>query len=111
VPGPEGSAGGRPPGAGLDEEPVLDTTGHATINIRDVTVRCGRCGDYQTLAHFARRGQWNVYTYECENGRCDPAATRTLIEVPAALDVFANRDPNWHGGQRHAGADHGHGHD
>jgi hypothetical protein len=93
------------PGAAVDE-PALDVTGHATINIRDLSIKCGRCDAYQTLVKYERRGQWNVYTYECENGRCEPAATRTLIEVPAALDEFANRDPNWHGGQRHAGGDH-----
>ena len=48
---------------------------------------------------FERRGEWNVYTYECENGACEPDATRTLIEVPAEFDEFANRDPNWRGGK------------
>ena len=84
-------------------EPTLDVTGHARVNIRDISVKCGRCNEYQTLARFERRGEWNVYTYECENGTCDPDSTRTLIEVPAALDEFANRDPSWHGGKRHAG--------
>jgi hypothetical protein len=82
---------------------VLDTTGHAPINIRNISIKCGHCNAYQTLSRYERRGEWNVYTYECENGVCDPAVTRTLIEVPAALDEFANRDPNWHGGKRHAG--------
>ena len=90
-------------------ESALDTAGHASINIRDLSIKCGRCGEYQTLAAFARSGDWNVYTYECENGSCDPASTRTLIEVPVALDEFANRDPNWRGGKRHAGGDHHHG--
>ena len=84
-------------------EDTLDTAGHASINIRNISIKCGRCNAYQTLSHFERRGEWNVYTYECENGKCDPAMTRTLIEVPAALDEFANRDPDWHGGKRHAG--------
>jgi hypothetical protein len=90
-------------------EESLDTTGHASINIRNISVKCGRCSTYQTLAKFERHGEWNVYTYECENGRCEPEMTRTLIEVPAALDEFANRDPNWRGGKRHAGSDHSHG--
>jgi hypothetical protein len=107
VPGSEG----RPPveqGAASVAEPTLDTTGHSPINIRNISIRCGRCNAYQTLSKFERRGEWNVYSYECENGVCDPAVTRTLIEVPAALDEFANRDPDWHGGKRHAG-DHSHG--
>ena len=104
-----------PPGAeptvATAGEPALDTSGHASINIRDISIKCGRCNAYQTLAKFERRGEWNVYTYECEDGgACDPAATRTLIEVPVALDEFANRDPNWRGGKRHAGSgDHHHG--
>ncbi len=78
-------------------------SGHAPINIRDISVKCGNCGTYQTLSHFASRPGWNVYTYECENDVCDPAVTRTLVEVPAELDEFARRDPTWHGGRRHAG--------
>ena len=101
MPGPDpriGAPVAAPP------ESALDTTGHATINIRNISIKCGHCDAYQTLSRFERRGEWNVYTYECENGRCDPAMTRTLVEVPAALDEFANRDPNWHGGKRHAGS-------
>ena len=74
------------------------------INIRDLSIKCGHCGTYHTLSGFARRDEWNVYTYECENDRCDPAVTRTLIEVPRELDSFAERDPNWRGGAIHAGA-------
>ena len=69
------------------------------MNIRDLSVKCGQCETYQTLCSFARNGEWNVYTYECENQRCDPAVTRTLIEVPVELDDFARRDPNWRGGK------------
>jgi hypothetical protein len=101
VPASEERPGAPEPAA---TEPELDTTGHATINIRDLSIKCGRCRQYQTLASFERRGEWNVYSYECEDGACDPAMTRTLVEVPAALDVFANRDPAWRGGKRHAGA-------
>ena len=75
------------------------------INIRNLSIKCGNCETYQTLCGFARRDEdWNVYTYECENEICDPAVTRTLLEVPAHLDEFANRDPEWRGGKIHAGA-------
>ncbi len=68
------------------------------INIRDISIKCGRCGAYQTLVGFSRREGWNVYTYECENQVCEPASTRTLVEVPSGLDEFARRDPEWRGG-------------
>jgi len=72
----------------------------ASINIRNLSIKCGNCGEYQTLVGFSRRADWNVYTYECESQECDPEVTRTLLEVPSALDEFARRDPNWkHGGQ------------
>jgi len=74
------------------------------INIRDISVKCGSCDTYQTLSAFRRRGDgWNVYTYECENDVCDPAVTRTLVEVPEDLDAFARRDTGWRGGKIHAG--------
>jgi hypothetical protein len=79
----------------------------SSINIRNLSVKCGHCGTYQTLTGFSRREEWNVYTYECENRVCDPEVTRTLVEVPRELDEFARRDPEWHGGRRHAGADGG----
>ena len=75
----------------------------SSVNIRNFSVKCGQCGTYQTLCGYERRGEWNVYTYECENDTCDPAVTRTLIEVPRELDEFASRDPDWRGGQRFAG--------
>ena len=62
------------------------------MNIRDISVKCGNCDSYQTLAGFARREEWNVYTFECDHGRCDPAVTRTLVEVPRQIDDFARRD-------------------
>lgn len=105
MPGSEDRSGNEP----AADEPALDVSGHSPINIRNLSVRCGHCGQYQTLAAFERRADWNVYTYECESGICDPSLTRTLVEVPAALDEFANRDPSWRGGKRHAGADHSHG--
>lgn len=76
------------------------------INIRDISVKCGHCNTYQTLCGFARRGECNVYTYECEGQTCDPTMTRTLVEVPRELDDFARRDPGWHGGKPgHGGSD------
>lgn len=79
----------------------LDLSGFTPINIRNLSVKCGQCETYQTLSGFAQREDWNVYTYECENATCDPAVTRTLLEVPVDLDEFANRDPEWRGGGRH----------
>lgn len=77
----------------------------STINIRDLSIKCGQCQTYQTLVHFQRQGEWNVYTYVCENEVCDPDVTKTLLEVPAELDEFARRDPGWHGGRPHAGGE------
>ncbi len=76
------------------------------INIRNISVKCGRCETYQTLCGYAPSEEWNVYTYECENDTCDPAETRTLIEVPAELDEFARRDPEWRGGGKHGAEGH-----
>ena len=73
------------------------------VDIRSFSVKCGCCQTYQTLCGFERRGDVHVYTYECENEICDPAATRTLLEVPIELDEFARRDPDWRGGQRFTG--------
>ena len=87
-----------------DPLPVLDTEGRATINVGNLSIKCGHCDTYQTLVRFERRGDWNVYTYECENDRCDPEVTRTLLEVPRDLDDYARRDPTWRGGKRHAGS-------
>lgn len=74
------------------------------LNIRHLSIKCGQCGEYQTLCHYQPGEDWNTYTYECENDRCDPAVTRTLVEVPVDLDEFSHRDPEWRGGARHAGA-------
>ncbi len=71
------------------------------INIRNLSIKCGHCDTYQTLCGFRRLEDWNVYVYECENDACDPAVTRTLLEVPVSMDEFATRDPNWKGGGRH----------
>lgn len=75
------------------------------VNIRNISIKCGHCGAYQTLCGFSRREGWNVYTYECEGTGCDPEVTRTLVEVPEELDEFARRDPTWKGGRKHAGGD------
>lgn len=69
-----------------------------SINIRNISIKCGHCQTYQTLIGFERSGDWNVYTYECENDLCDPEMTRTLVEVPRDLDEFARRDPEWREG-------------
>ena len=71
------------------------------VNIRELSVMCGNCRTYQTLSGFSRREDVNVYSYECENETCDPAVTRTLVEVHRDVDEFANRDPNWRGGGKH----------
>ena len=68
-----------------------------SINIRNLSIKCGHCETYQTLTGFSRSGEWNVYTYECENDICDAQMTRTLVEVPRELDDFARRDPAWKG--------------
>lgn len=76
-----------------------------SVNIRNISIKCGRCQEYQTLCRYERRDEWNVYTYECENDVCDPEVSRTLVEVPVDIDDFARRDPGWRGGKRHAGAE------
>ncbi len=70
-----------------------------TINIRNLSIKCGNCQTYQTLSGFQPAGDTNIYTYECENDVCDPNVTRTLLEVPRELDEFAHRDPEWRGGR------------
>ena len=69
------------------------------INIRNISIKCGNCDTYQTLTGFEPSGEWHVYTYECENEVCNPATTRTFVEVPVELDEFAQRDPDWRGGK------------
>lgn len=64
------------------------------INIRDISIRCGRCNGYQTLTEFRRQHDWHVYTYQCENDVCEPELTRTLVEVPQSLDLFYQRHPD-----------------
>jgi len=69
-----------------------------TINIRNISIKCGQCQTYQTLIGFKPGEERNVYTYECENDSCQPTVTRTLVEVPRDLDEFAQRDPEWRHG-------------
>ncbi len=64
------------------------------VNIRDLSIRCGHCNTYQTLTGFEPGDGYNIYTYECENDECDPAVTRTLVEVPVVLDVFYQKHPD-----------------
>ncbi len=90
----------------MSESRPPPVAGPYPINIRNLSIKCGHCNTYQTLSHFARRDEWHVYTYECENEVCDPAVTRTYLEVPAELDEFATRDTDWHGGRIHGGAEH-----
>ena len=66
-----------------------------TINIRNISIKCGHCHSYQTLTAYQPGQECNVYTYECENNTCDPAVTRTLVEVPRELDEFSQRNPAW----------------
>ena len=61
------------------------------IDIFMMSVKCGNCDTYQTIVGFARHGDRNVYTYECENDVCDPNVTRTVIEVPRHLDNSTRR--------------------
>lgn len=87
------------------------SVGPGRVDLRNFSVRCTGCDGYPTLAHYRREvdseGQgWNVYTYQCEDDVCQPPRSRDLLLHPD-VDVFANRDPNWHGGKVHAGADAG----
>jgi len=73
---------------------VTEDAGPATmIDIRDLSIRCGRCDTYQTLTAWRPADGYNVYTYECESGSCDPCETRSLLEVPVVLDLFYRAHP------------------
>ena len=45
----------------------METAMTSTINIRNLSIKCGHCDTYQILSGYDRRDEWNVYTYECEN--------------------------------------------
>ena len=77
------------------------------VNLRLLSLRCGTCGAYQTLAAFERREALNVYRYECEMAPCVDEGRFLLVEVPVEVDDFARRDPKWRGGARHTGGGHG----
>jgi hypothetical protein len=68
------------------------------MNIRDLSIRCGRCLNFMTLASYAPRDGWNAYTYECETAGCDAGGGRTIVEVPAEQDEFAQKHPACGGG-------------
>lgn len=98
----------------MSDAAAVPPRGPSMINIRNLSVKCGRCNQYQVLVGFKPLDpEWNLYTFECGEDPCavDPSMTRTLVEVPSDLDEFARRNPRWHGGKKHAGAEHGHGHD
>lgn len=103
------STGAAEPGTGgvsepVHEEPVAAGTA-GMINIRNLSVKCGYCGTYQTLMTFSQNEEgWNVYTFECEDTACLPEQSRTMIEIPGDLDEYAHRDPTWRGGAIHGGA-------
>lgn len=63
------------------------------INIRDLSIRCGRCGVYQTLVAWHPGDGFHAYTYECEDTGCDPEASRTVLEIPEVLDLFHEPHP------------------
>lgn len=92
---------------GPDDEEPLDTEGLSPVNVRNFSVKCGRCGSYQVLVDFRRLdAEWNAYVYECDEEPCvsEEHRSRTILEIPADLDEYARRDPSWHGGKKHAGA-------
>ena len=93
-----------------DEESELNTDGLSPVNIRNFSVKCGHCGNYQVITGFRQIDEdWNEYVYECDEPPCsgDVERSRTVLEIPAGLDEYARRDPTWHGGEVHAGAKHG----
>ena len=63
------------------------------INIRDISIRCGSCMNYQTLTAYSKRDAWNIYTYECD-AHCEAAKGPTIVEVPAEIDEFAQTHPD-----------------
>lgn len=93
--------------AAPEATPARAPRGPTPVNIRNFSVRCGRCDQYQVIVGFKPLDEeWNLYTYECDGEPCvsEPALTRTYIEVPVDLDEFANRNPNWRGGKKWGGA-------
>lgn len=68
------------------------------INIRDLSMRCGACRNFLTLASYEPRGEWNAYTFQCDTSGCDPEKVVAILEVPTALDEFAQKHPGCGGG-------------
>ena len=92
-----------------DTAPNVETTAPTPVNLRNFSIKCGHCSEYQTLCEYSTATDWNIYVFECENDRCDPARSRTLVEIPIELDEYAQRDPTWRHGKSHTGgsADNG----
>ena len=68
------------------------------INIRDLSVRCGGCLNFMTLASYAPREGWNAYSFECETPGCEASVHKAIIEVPVEQDEFAQKHPACGGG-------------
>ena len=65
------------------------------INLRDLSIKCGRCGVYQTLIDFEPCDGFHRYTFECDEGSdCAADQTRTLLEIPTVLDQFHRKHPD-----------------
>ncbi|MEM1176736.1 MAG: hypothetical protein AAGM22_00200 [Acidobacteriota bacterium] len=76
------------------------------VNIRNFSVKCGKCGEYPALAVYEPGDEINTYKFECdEPTHGGDACPQILLEIPTDLDEFANRDPKWRGGKKHAGAE------
>ena len=87
---------GSEPSASADVvEPATGRPGGGTINIRNISVKCGNCDTYQTLASFSPARRVERLHLRVRERRLRPAVTRTLVEVPRELDEFARRDPEW----------------
>jgi hypothetical protein len=74
-----------------------DSEGRPETHVVDVfmmSVKCGNCEKYQTIVSFEKRGDLNVYKYECDwdaSPDCDPNVTRTIVEVPQHVDNSTRR--------------------
>ena len=76
------------------------------VNIRNFSVKCGNCDAYPVLAAYEPGDEHNLYRFECDElEQAKEGCVPILLEIPVELDEFGNRDPNWHGGKKHAGAD------
>lgn len=75
------------------------------VNIRNFSVKCGRCGAYPDLAVYEPAEEVNTYRFECDVSTHGDPCPQIILEIPTELDEFANRDPKWGGGKVHAGAD------